>query len=91
MSRTEANVRNLKTKLQVATVNLEVNVKALQLLKDDLATAAKGYNSAKENLLNSKLWLEKLIAENNHDNSDAVFSTVSEFNLIPRILQQQVV
>lgn len=78
VSRTEANVRNLKTKLQVATVNLEVNVKALQLLKDDLATAAKGYDSAKENLLNSKLLLETLIAENDHGNSDAVFSTVSE-------------
>ncbi|MGT2832178.1 SEC10/PgrA surface exclusion domain-containing protein [Streptococcus halotolerans] len=63
VSRTAATVKVLKDDLQTAKAGLEVNVKALQLLQNDLQSAAKSYGTAKENLENAKSLLKTLISE----------------------------
>ncbi|MEQ9763453.1 SEC10/PgrA surface exclusion domain-containing protein [Streptococcus sp. ZJ151] len=63
VSRTAATVKTLKDDLQTAKAGLEVNVKALQLLQNELQSAAKAYGTAKENLENSKLLLETLVGK----------------------------
>lgn len=63
VERTQAKVRSLQSDLQNAKSSLEVNVKALQLLQVDLKAAAQAYDLAKENLADSKLLLDDLIAE----------------------------
>ncbi|MGV3011139.1 SEC10/PgrA surface exclusion domain-containing protein [Streptococcus thoraltensis] len=67
VSRTEATVKTLNDELQTAKADLEVNVKALELLQNDLKSAAKAYGTAKENLVSSKQLLEALIGEEKVD------------------------
>lgn len=62
VERTQARVRSLKSDLQNAKASLEVNVKALELLQEDLQTAAQDYERTKSNLDQAKEQLSDLIA-----------------------------